>query len=419
MKKGRKLAESYGYKVTYFVGVNIRYAGGEFRGVVDTAKKTVMVRADHPDYTAEQIMRHEMGHAAFENGDLSIDEAKEMLLDDFTEGELNELIEIYSSEYGGILSADEAFEEICCDALGRMNIFEGTDLNSESYGKAQDTVRKYAADKTGSKGRAPPKKGGVKYSLEPYSNQQIENWKSSKRINVYENSAQLDLFVKRAIEDKGFTGKMFFGVVGNDLANAIETATGYNFTGRNVTLRADHVRKIFKDHGSIKSETARGQRAITANDFTLIPDVISEPEKIKKSTYNNRPAAEFIKVIDGSRVTVIAVDSGGSLDLYVQTMYASAKKGSIARMVNANALTKTPETTTGTAPNTNIPTTNKNVNKKFSREPERLNELRRQNEELKQREYALTLKSRSKRYKACSDLVRPTGFEPTTFRVGV
>lgn len=166
MKKGRKLAESYGYKVTYFVGGNIRYAGGEFRGAVDTAKKTVMVRADHPDYTAEQIMRHEMGHAAFENGDLSIDDAKEMLLDDFTADELNELIEIYSSEYGGILSPDEAFEEICCDALGRMNIFEGTDLNSESYGKAQDTVRKYAADKTGSKGRAPPKKGGVKYSRE-------------------------------------------------------------------------------------------------------------------------------------------------------------------------------------------------------------------------------------------------------------
>lgn len=164
MKKGRKLAESYGYKATYFVGGNIRYAGGEFRGAVDTANKTVMVRADHPDYTAEQIMRHEMGHAAFENGDLSLNEAKEMLLDDFTEDELNELIEIYSSEYGGILSPDEAFEEICCDALGRMNIFEGTDLNSESYGKAQDTVRKYAADKTGSKGRAPPKKGGVKYS---------------------------------------------------------------------------------------------------------------------------------------------------------------------------------------------------------------------------------------------------------------
>lgn len=166
MKKGRKLAESYGYKVTYFVGGNIRYAGGEFRGVVDTAKKTVMVRSDHPDYTAEQIMRHEMGHAAFENGDLSIDEAREMLLDEFTADEINELIEIYNSEYSGILSAEEAFEEICCDALGRMNIFEGTDLNSESYGKAQDTVRKYAAERTGNKGRAPPQ-NGAKWSIEP------------------------------------------------------------------------------------------------------------------------------------------------------------------------------------------------------------------------------------------------------------
>ena len=179
MKKGRKLAESYGYKVTYFVGGNIRYAGGEFRGAVDTAKKTVMVRADHPDYTAEQIMRHEMGHAAFENGDLSIDEAREMLLDEFTADEINELIEIYNSEYGGILSAEEAFEEICCDALGRMNIFEGTDLNSESYGKAQNTVRKYAADKTGSKGRAPPKKGGVMFSRQAedkYFARQIDQW---------------------------------------------------------------------------------------------------------------------------------------------------------------------------------------------------------------------------------------------------
>ena len=193
MKKGRELAESYGYKVMYFVGGNIRYAGGEFRGVVDTANKTVMVRADHPDYTADQIMRHEMGHAAFENGDLSLNEAKEMLLGDFTEDELNELIEIYNNAYGGILSTEETFEEICCDALGRMNIFEGTDLNSESYGKAQDTVRKYAAERTGSKGRAPPKKGGVKYSKEVPAidlsdistlSKRIGNVTGAKRYNI-------------------------------------------------------------------------------------------------------------------------------------------------------------------------------------------------------------------------------------------
>lgn len=42
---------------------------------------------------------------------------------------------------------------------------------------------------------------------------------------------------------------------------------------------------------------------------------------------------------------------------------AGEKKESIARMANANALTGTPETTAGTAPNTNISITNKNVNR--------------------------------------------------------
>ena len=51
MKKGRKLAESYGYKVAYFAGDNIRVQGGTVRGVVDTENKIVMVRADHPDIT--------------------------------------------------------------------------------------------------------------------------------------------------------------------------------------------------------------------------------------------------------------------------------------------------------------------------------------------------------------------------------
>lgn len=252
MKKGRKLAESYGYKVTYFVGGNIRYADGEFRGVVDTAKKTVMVRADHPDYTAEQIMRHEMGHAAFENGDLSIDEAKEMLLDDFTAGELNELIEIYSSEYGGILSPDEAFEEICCDALGRMNIFEGTDLNSESYGKAQDTVRKYAADKAGSKGRAPPK-GGEKYSREASLTNATKAIQSMGRKSINEfTSADIEItrpFAEKYWREMGTKSPFFRAWFGDWRANDKTAAAVVNVGGG--SFKAG--KAVNKDTGTVLS----------------------------------------------------------------------------------------------------------------------------------------------------------------------
>ncbi len=269
MKKGRELAESYGYKVRYFVGGNIRYAGGEFRGVVDTANKTVMVRADHPDYTAEQIMRHEMGHAAFENGDLSIDEAREMLLDNFTADELNELIEIYSSEYGGILSPEEAFEEICCDALGRMNIFEGTDLSSESYEKAQDTVRKYAAEKNNSKGRAPPKKGGVKYS-----------WGRDFSLSTVNNNAISLLTMKPVAK-----------LTGNEFAKSdtslMERVTAF-FAGKEMLNpelgRVEFTKSSFRDN------RGHGLTKLKVVSYAAVPNVIQNGKVIDyKPDYEGRP----------------------------------------------------------------------------------------------------------------------------------
>lgn len=95
MKKGRELARSYGYNVTYFEGGNIKDSGGEFRGMVDTESKTVMVRSDHPDISAEQIMRHEMGHAAIAQGDISLDELRSAMLSDLSEKELNSAVEVY------------------------------------------------------------------------------------------------------------------------------------------------------------------------------------------------------------------------------------------------------------------------------------------------------------------------------------
>ncbi len=163
MKKGRELAKSYGYNVTYFEGGNIKDSGGEFRGMVDTESKTVMVRSDHPDISAEQIMRHEMGHAAIAQGDISLDELRSAMLSDLSEKELSSAVEVYKHAYGDTISKAEAFEEMCCDALGKINIFAGTEHDSANYGKVQESFRKHTAE-TANKGRAPPKKSGVKYS---------------------------------------------------------------------------------------------------------------------------------------------------------------------------------------------------------------------------------------------------------------
>ena len=177
MKKGRELAKSYGYNVTYFEGGNIKDSGGEFRGMVDTESKTVMVRSDHPDISAEQIMRHEMGHAAIAQGDISLDELRSAMLSDLSEKELNSAVEVYRHAYGDTISEAEAFEEMCCDALGKINIFAGTEHDSANYGKVQESFRKHTAE-TANKGRAPPKSGVMfsRQAEDKYFARQIDQW---------------------------------------------------------------------------------------------------------------------------------------------------------------------------------------------------------------------------------------------------
>lgn len=183
MRQGRKLAESMGYKVTYFKGGNLSIENGSVRGAVDTAAKTVYVRADHPELDAYQIMRHEMGHERIASGELILDDVRDMLHETFTDAELDEISQRYADAYtmedgSKVLTAEEAFEEICCDALGKINIFAGTEHNSANYERAQEAIRKHAAQTSNSQGRAPPR-SGVKYSKQiedKYFARQIERW---------------------------------------------------------------------------------------------------------------------------------------------------------------------------------------------------------------------------------------------------
>ncbi len=364
---------------------------GIIQGVTTTDGK-VIFRTDHAVYGQEEILLHECGHL-YIRGDRALKNAlKDACLESMTEKELYQLSIKYGSLWQELMSEDitddefldSMLEEIYCDALagidrikasgaGRLTeavraVFaEETGIDVDALLNGAELVTQTAAKTEKSKStKGQPRNNGPpveSYSLDEYSTAQIKNWENSKRIIVYSSRSQLSEFIKKSLNDNLYTGKLYFGIVGEKLSTRIKNDTGYDFYGRNVTLRADNVRKTIKDHGSEKSEKPRGQRSITQEDFALIPNIIGEPDEIIKSTYNNRPAAEFVKRIDGSKITVIAVDSGGSLDLYVQTMYAGIKKGSIASMANAEALTKTPEATTGTAPNDSIFSEDENVNR--------------------------------------------------------
>ena len=364
MKKGRELARSYGYNVQYFEGGNIKDSGGEFRGMVDTESKTVMVRSDHPDISAEQIMRHEMGHAAIAQGDISLDELRSAMLSDLSEKELNSAVEVYRHAYGDTISETEAFEEMCCDALGKINIFAGTEHDSANYGKVQESFRKHTAE-TSNKGRAPPK-GGVKYSRE------------------YENAnVNLDIItLANAVKSGEYDSNSFIelGTITKPIAQKIAKVIGIDFTGYKLKLEARQVRHIFAGHGEngTADHSMSNVRNLAKMQFAIEEATnVSYAGKTNAYTvYENgksRPADTVIYEKDiGSKsyyVVQTAVDTKKKT-LYIVTAFIGEKgyKNGDTLSFDDKIPEATPKSATASSPNTNISNTSKNVNEKFSRE---------------------------------------------------
>lgn len=210
------------------------------------------------------------------------------------------------------------------------------------------------------------------YQLRGYSEKQIDNWSNSKNIIIYKTDSQLSVFIDDALAGKNLNQKMYFGTIDQQLANRIYNDTNVNVEGFNVVLRASEIRKILLySHGNESKENARGQRAITKEDILLIPNIISEPDKIVNAgqTKSNKPAIAFEKTIKG-KTTVLSYVSDKHMDLTVQTMY-SGKEKSLPTTADAKSPASTPETNSGTASNNSIFNATENVNndtKKFSKE---------------------------------------------------
>lgn len=185
---------------------------------------------------------------------------------------------------------------------------------------------------------------GVQYSLREYTEQQKKNWENSKRIVVYNNQQQLTQFISDSIADKTMDKKMYFGAIPSDLAARINSDTGVDVEGYNLSLGSYEVRKILKDHGNAAKEATRGQRAIVADDFGHITDIVLNPTKITLSEqdYMGKPAIIFSGDHNG-KMNVVAVVSDKRLDLFVQTVYTNVKKGNLATPTGEQAPINTPE----------------------------------------------------------------------------
>ena len=145
MAKARKAAKQRGLKVVFFGGNNldikrmVEMPDGT-RQLIDVSARAyisggrVFVRVDHAEYTADQLMRHEIGHDKIEKGEINPNEVRDRIEREFEPGRAQRIIEMYEEAYrGSNMTPEQIWEEVICDSLGDMNIFAGMSQESAAH----------------------------------------------------------------------------------------------------------------------------------------------------------------------------------------------------------------------------------------------------------------------------------------------
>ena len=385
MRRLAERAKKFGTDLHFYIGTMIAADGQtEVRG--SNEGRRVWVQADHEYLDPETIARHEEFHTVKRYYPRIMDMVRRKIISDHSEADLQEFMRVYAKAYGMTgMSAAEILEEVYADAYaGLDDFFEVQSAGYEGATRFTDTVREATQEyenrvqedvaeglseeevreREGNQELAEEdraEEAGTKFSrmVEPYSQHEINNFTKSKKIEIYNGDRnQIKQFADRALTDSQFVKKLYFGKVSKDLAADILKETGHDFSGLNVALNADNIRKIKKDHGNQTEEVKRGQRAVVSSDYMIIPDILENYDRIIASWYNSgqgvKPAVEFYLTNGNERNVLVFVKSGNSrLDMYLQTMYIN-KKGGIANVPTAQAMSITSGTLAGTTSKNNI-----------------------------------------------------------------
>lgn len=182
-----------------------------------------------------------------------------------------------------------------------------------------------------------------------YTQKEMQNIKSDK-IKIAESKQDISNFVQQSKSIPN-NFKMYLGKVKQDIANVIKSRLGINVDNYNISLSADSIRHAIKQHSNAEIENARGQVALTTEDFQNIPDIINNPDNIELSgkSKQGKDSIKFEKNIDGNNV-VITYTSDKHKNLELQTMYKfkNDKKIDSVTASNAEALNTTSETNSDT-----------------------------------------------------------------------
>lgn len=156
--KARAIAKERGLRLTLFTGGNLTINGEECRAYITGDR--AFVRADHSDFDADQLMRHEAGHDQIAKGEIDIKAATENIRKRLGgRNNVQRAAQTYASAFAGAdMTVEEAIEEIICDSLGDMNVFSDTAVET-AFGEVLESAKTAVAESRVESKTGPPVEG--------------------------------------------------------------------------------------------------------------------------------------------------------------------------------------------------------------------------------------------------------------------
>lgn len=201
----KSLAESRGLEVTFFGGGNLSIRRED--GGIASARAAYVdgnrlyVRADHPEFTAEQLTRHEVGHDMLEKGEIDRDKtmarARELLGDQ----RFQESIDQYEAAYRESgLTPEDVRDEVICDSLGGMNIFHGISGMEETAQNILDASFVATEEQKQANGTRGPPEGNVKLSRD--MNERNRALRKGEMVNEFRDKINWPRYYQEISKDE-------------------------------------------------------------------------------------------------------------------------------------------------------------------------------------------------------------------------
>lgn len=168
-------------------------------------------------------------------------------------------------------------------------------------------------------------KNYIHSNIVQYTEHEKDNFKNG-RVRIVNEESDITDFIQKSIKSSS-NFKLYFGKLGIEIASKIKLKIGIDVLNYNISLQTNAVKHILKNHGNCNLEIMRGQVAINANDFKIIPRVILNYDKLQKTgVVENNNLAIIFKKLDIYNYFLVCYISNKNHNLEVKTMWKKASK---------------------------------------------------------------------------------------------